>query len=143
MRRTLYGLAALVVIGVIVILVAPLFISAENVRNTLFDQVESATGYRIRVAGDVDISVFPSLDLVAEGVAVSRRIGEDYQDVAQANELRFGLALSALLGGKVRMTEIALIDPGPALTRYVITFLVPPIAGLLAEAIGANKLFFR
>jgi AsmA protein len=110
-RRTLYGLAALVVIGVIVILVAPLFISAENVRNTLFDQVESATGYRIRVAGDVDISVFPSLDLVAEGVAVSRRIGEDYQDVAQANELRFGLALTALLGGKVRMTEIALIDP--------------------------------
>ncbi len=107
----LYGLAALVVIGVIVIVMAPLFISAENVRNTLFDQVESATGYRIRVAGDVDISMFPSLGLVAEGVAVSRRIGEDYQDVAQANELRFGLALTALLGGKVRMTEIALVDP--------------------------------
>jgi len=31
--------------------------------------------------------------------------------------------------------EIALIDPKPALVRYAITFIVPPIAGLLAQAI--------
>jgi uncharacterized membrane protein YraQ (UPF0718 family) len=30
--------------------------------------------------------------------------------------------------------EMALIDPKPALVRYVITFIVPPIAGLLANA---------
>jgi uncharacterized membrane protein YraQ (UPF0718 family) len=30
--------------------------------------------------------------------------------------------------------EMALIDPKPALVRYVITFVVPPIAGLLANA---------
>ncbi len=29
--------------------------------------------------------------------------------------------------------EMALIDPRPALIRYSVTFLVPPIAGLLAE----------
>jgi len=29
--------------------------------------------------------------------------------------------------------EIALIDPKPALVRYAVTFVVPPIAGLLAE----------
>jgi uncharacterized membrane protein YraQ (UPF0718 family) len=32
--------------------------------------------------------------------------------------------------------EIALIDPKPALLRYALTFAVPPIAGLLANAIG-------
>lgn len=31
--------------------------------------------------------------------------------------------------------EMALIDPRPALVRYGITFVVPPIAGLLAEAV--------
>jgi hypothetical protein len=31
---------------------------------------------------------------------------------------------------------MALIDPKPALVRYVVTFIVPPIAGLLAEAIA-------
>jgi uncharacterized membrane protein YraQ (UPF0718 family) len=32
--------------------------------------------------------------------------------------------------------EIALIDPRPALVRYAVTFVVPPIAGLLAQAMG-------
>ena len=32
--------------------------------------------------------------------------------------------------------EIALIDSKPALVRYIVTFVVPPVAGLLAEAIG-------
>jgi uncharacterized membrane protein YraQ (UPF0718 family) len=32
--------------------------------------------------------------------------------------------------------EIALIDPKPALIRYGITFIVPPIAGLLAEGVA-------
>ncbi len=39
--------------------------------------------------------------------------------------------------------EMALIDPEPALVRYVVTFAVPPIAGLLAEAVGASRLFLR
>ena len=32
--------------------------------------------------------------------------------------------------------EMALIDPKPALIRYAVTFIVPPIAGLLAEAVA-------
>jgi hypothetical protein len=35
---------------------------------------------------------------------------------------------------------MALIDPKPALVRYAVTFVVPPIAGLLAEAIGTDRL---
>jgi len=32
--------------------------------------------------------------------------------------------------------EVALIDAKPALIRYAVTFVVPPIAGLLAEAVA-------
>ncbi len=32
--------------------------------------------------------------------------------------------------------EMALIDPRPALVRYVVTFVVPPIAGLLAQVVA-------
>lgn len=39
--------------------------------------------------------------------------------------------------------EMALIGSRPALVRYVVTFVVPPIAGLLAEVIGASRLFLR
>jgi uncharacterized membrane protein YraQ (UPF0718 family) len=32
--------------------------------------------------------------------------------------------------------EIALVDTKPALVRYAVTFIVPPLAGLLAEVVG-------
>ncbi|MGD1997275.1 MAG: permease [Anaerolineae bacterium] len=32
--------------------------------------------------------------------------------------------------------EVALIDPKPALIRYAVTFVVPPIAGLAAEVVA-------
>jgi uncharacterized membrane protein YraQ (UPF0718 family) len=32
--------------------------------------------------------------------------------------------------------EMALIDPKPAIIRYVVTFAVPPLAGLLAEGVA-------
>ena len=31
--------------------------------------------------------------------------------------------------------EIALVDPRPAMIRYAVTFVVPPLAGLLAEVV--------
>jgi hypothetical protein len=31
---------------------------------------------------------------------------------------------------------MALIDPRPALIRYAVTFVVPPVAGLLAETVA-------
>lgn len=42
-------LVAIVVIGAIIVFVAPLLISAEDVRNKLFAEIEAATGYRLRV----------------------------------------------------------------------------------------------
>ena len=72
MRITLFGLAAIAIIGAIIVFVGPLFISTDDLRNTLFAQVESATGYRLRVSGPVQVSLFPSLDLVAEDVGIAQ-----------------------------------------------------------------------
>jgi AsmA protein len=110
-RITLFGLAAIAVIGAIVAFVGPLFISTDNLRDALLAQVESATGYRLRVSGPVRVALIPSLDLVAEDVGVAKSGEGEAREMATAKELRFGLRLSALFGGKVKMTEIALIDP--------------------------------
>ena len=72
MRITLFGLAAIAIIGAIIVFVGPLFISTDDLRNTLFAQVESATGYRLRVSGPVQVSLIPSLDLVAEDVGLAQ-----------------------------------------------------------------------
>jgi AsmA protein len=86
-------------------------------RGALFAQVEQATGYRLRVSGPVKVSLIPALDLVAEDVGVTKSGADDAPEMATAKELRFGLKLSALFGGKVKMTEIALIDPVIALPK--------------------------
>jgi AsmA protein len=116
-RITLFGLAAIAVIGAIFIFVGPLFISTDDLRDKLFAQVETATGYRLRVSGPVQVSLFPSLDLVAEDVGIAQGGADAKAEMARAKSLRFGLQLSALLGGKVKLTELTLIDPVIAVPR--------------------------
>ena len=111
LRLALWSLAAIVIIGVAAVLVAPLFISAEDVRNRVFAEIEGATGYRFTVNGPVHISAFPSLKLVVEDVGVAQSAGAGMIDLATAKQLRFGLALAPLLSGKVQVTEMALIEP--------------------------------
>lgn len=111
MRFTLFGLAAIAIIGAILVFVGPLFISTDDLRDSLLAQVESATGYRIRVSGRVQISLFPSLELVAEDVGLAQSGAHNSAEMARAKTLRFGLQLSALIGGKVKMTEVTLINP--------------------------------
>jgi AsmA protein len=111
LRLALWSLAAIVVIGLAADLVAPLFISAEDVRNRVFAEIEGATGYRLTVNGPVHISAFPSLKLVAEDVGLAQSAGAGTIDLATAKQLRFGLALAPLLSGRVQVTEMALIEP--------------------------------
>jgi uncharacterized protein involved in outer membrane biogenesis len=70
MRLTLFGLAAMAIIGAVIFL-GPLLISTDDLRASLLAQVESTTGYRLRLGGPVQISLFPSLDLVADDVGIA------------------------------------------------------------------------
>jgi len=104
-------LTAIVVIFAAIIFIGPLFISTEELRNQLFTQVESATGYRLRVSGPLDFTLFPSIELVAEDVGVAQPASGSDAEFATAKKLEFGLALKGLLDGKMRVTRVTLIDP--------------------------------
>ena len=93
------------------IFVAPRFISAEDLKDKALAQVERATGYRFRIDGPVNVSVFPSLDLVARDVGIARPDQDGTAEFAKVGTLRFGLVLRSLLAGKVQFTEITLLDP--------------------------------
>src|SRR5262249_60940533 len=102
---------AIVVVVTAIFFVGPLFISADDVRNQLFAQIESATGYRLRMSGPVDVTLFPSFNLMADDVGIAQPAARGDAEFATAKKLRFGLMLKGLLDGKMRMTEITLIDP--------------------------------
>lgn len=111
MRLIFSVLTAIVIIAAAIFFVGPLFISTDDLRNQLFAQVEAATGYRLRVSGPIQVTMFPSLELVAEDVGIAQPAAGGTAEFATAKTLRFGLMLRGLLKGKVRMTEVTLIDP--------------------------------
>jgi AsmA protein len=110
-------LTAIIVIVAAIVFIGPLFVSAEDVRNQILAQVESTTGYRLRISGPVDITLFPSLNFVAEDVGVAQPAVSGESEFATAKTLKFGLMLRGLLDGKMRVTEVTLIEPVIALPK--------------------------
>jgi AsmA protein len=109
--RLLFSILTFIVVAAgLIFFVGPMLISTDEVRGQIFAQIESATGYRLRVDGPVKFSLFPSLHLVANDVGVAQG-APGTPEIAKAKTLRFGLDWSALWGGKVQLTELALIDP--------------------------------
>jgi AsmA protein len=104
-------LTAIIVVIAAIVFVGPLFISADDVRNQLFAQVENVTGYRLRVSGPLDVTLFPSLQLVAGDVGVAQPASGSEAEFATAKTLKFGLRLQGLFDGKMRMTQVTFIDP--------------------------------
>jgi AsmA protein len=125
-------LTTIVVVVAAIFFVGPLFISADDVRNQLFAQIESATGYRLRMSGPVDVTLFPSFNLMADDVGIAQPAARGDAEFATAKKLRFGLMLKGLLDGKMRMTEITLIDP----VIMVPSAPTKPVAG--EQGIGAE-----
>jgi AsmA protein len=102
---------ALVILGVGLVFVAPYFIATDDLQKRVLAQVESATGYRVRVDGPMRIALFPSLDLVARDVGIAEPAAGGSAEFITARTLKFGLLASGLLSGKVQLTELELIDP--------------------------------
>jgi AsmA protein len=136
----LWSLAAIIVMGAGLIFVGPLFISAEDVRNKLFAEIASATGYRLIVNGPLHISAFPSLKLMAGDVSAVQSTGADTIDLATAKEVRFGLALAPLLSGKVQVTEVALIQPIVRLPEPAAKASTTGVTGATGASAGGTSL---
>jgi AsmA protein len=134
MRLIFSIFAAIVALVAAVFFLGPLFISTDAARAQLFAQVESATGYRLRVDGPVQFSLFPSLDLVAENVGVAQSDAPDTEFVT-AKKLRFGLMWPALWGGKIQLTEVTLVDPVIAVPKM----RARPQADAGASAAGSGE----
>lgn len=138
--RLIFSILTIIVVAIAaIVFVGPMFISAEDVRNQLFAQVESTTGYRLRVSGPVDITLFPSLNLVAEDVGVAQPAVSGETEFATAKTLKFGLKLWGLLDGKMQVTRVTLIDPVIAVPQKLAKAPIEaaPVTGEAAPVAGA------
>lgn len=111
MRRILIGLGVFIVTIAAVAVIVPMFLPKDAIKQQVIKQVESAAGWRLRLDGDVSLSLLPGFSLIADNIGLSGEAGADGIEFAKAGEMRFGLAWAGLFGGEIQVTEITLVEP--------------------------------
>ena len=92
-------------------LIAPSFISPETIKTKLIAQIESATGRSVKIDGNLHLTFFPSVGVVAEKVALSNpRESGDNTPFISLGELHVDVAVMPLLSRNVVVNNFTLTD---------------------------------
>ncbi|MCW2308551.1 AsmA family protein [Rhodobium gokarnense] len=111
MRKWLIGLGVVIAVLVVIAVAVPMAVPKATVKDQIIGQIESATGWRLRIDGDISVSALPFLKLEATDVGLSGAAGADGIEFLTVREIRFGLSLVSLIGGVVDVTGITLVQP--------------------------------
>ncbi len=111
MKKVLIGLAAIVVILVVVVLVLPSVVPKDTLRAQIESQMESATGREVTIAGDVGVSIIPSVELTLEQVSIANAEGAADPNMVELGALRLKVGLFPLLSGELAVDEFVLDSP--------------------------------
>ncbi|MBB4303602.1 uncharacterized protein involved in outer membrane biogenesis [Rhodobium orientis] len=111
MRKWLIGLGVVFAVLVVIAVAVPMAVPKATVKDQIIGQIESATGWRLRIDGDISVSALPFLKLEATDVGLSGAAGADGIEFLTVREIRFGLSLFSLLSGVVDVTGITLVQP--------------------------------
>lgn len=111
MKKVLIGVAVLVVVLVAVAVAVPFFIPKEEIKTRITEAVESATGRKLMIAGDLSVSVLPRLEVVAEDISFSNAEGAADPNMASLAALRLKLQILPLIFLNVKVDEFVLVDP--------------------------------
>ena len=111
MKKFFLVLGILVVLLVGAVVAAPFLVPTETIKSQLTAQVESATGRKLTVDGDLDLSVLPSLAVDMGDVHFANVAGSDVADMVSLKELKVELKVLPLLSGAVEVSQFVLVEP--------------------------------
>lgn len=111
MKKLFLVLGILVVMAVGAVIAAPFLVPSETIKSQLAAQVESATGRKLTVDGDLDLSLLPKLAVGMSDVHFANQPGSDVADMVKLKELKVALKVLPLLTGSVEVDEFVLVEP--------------------------------
>ncbi len=111
MKKLLIGLLVLVVVVVAAVAVLPFFIPLDTVKQQITTRAEDATGRKLVIAGDFDLSILPRVRIKAGDVTFANAPGAEQANMLELAELEVGLSLFPLIGGELELTSFVLVDP--------------------------------
>ncbi|MCF6221451.1 MAG: AsmA family protein, partial [Robiginitomaculum sp.] len=111
MRKLLIGLGILAVLLVAAVLILPSLVPASVYKDKITQQVSATLGRDVEIAGDVKLSVFPSLTAKADLVKIANGDGFSNQAFATMDSLEAKVKLMPLLKKQVEITAFTLVNP--------------------------------
>ena len=111
MKRLVIGAGIVAVLVASAVVIVPMVLPKDAIKARVVQEVEAATGWRLRIDGPVAISLLPQFQLSATDVGLSGEAGARGVEFARAGTISFELAWGALFGGAIQVTGIGLDKP--------------------------------
>ena len=138
MQTTLLGLAIAIILALVAALVGPLLVDWGGYRSMFEAEATRLIGLDVRVTGAIDARLLPSPRLTLHDI----EIGHAGQDSVRARSLAIEFALSPLMRGEWRATEMHLTGPQLKLGLDAAGHLQAPILaiGFDPDALSIDRL---
>lgn len=111
MKKLLIGILVLVVVVIAAAVIVPFFIPLDAIKEQITTRAEAATGRKLTIAGDFELSILPRVKIKASDVTFANAPGAKQANMLELAELEVGLSLFPLISGKVELTSFVLVDP--------------------------------
>ncbi len=117
LRKSVKYSLALLALAVLGLLAAPLFISMDDIKSRIEQEVEDATGRALTI-GDIKASLFPWIGVHLADVRLANREGFSDAPFFRADSIDVKVALVPLLGGRYEVRNFTVVAPEFELERH-------------------------
>ena len=108
MKKLLIGVLVLVVVVIAAAVIVPFFIPLDAIKEQITTRAEDATGRKLTIAGDFELSILPRVKIKASDVTFANAPGAKQANMLELAELEVGLSLFPLISGEVELTSFVL-----------------------------------
>ncbi len=115
MKKALITIFSLLVVAVAAALIAPGFLDWNQYKSDITAQVQSATGRRLAIDGDIGLTILPAPALNVSAVRLANAPGARSPEMVTLGVMEVRVALMPLLSGEIQVDSLRIVRPRIAL----------------------------
>ena len=115
--KFVYGILVFLALVVAALFLVPSFLDWERFKPEIAERLEAMTGRAFAIDGPLKVSILPTPTMEATDLRLANVPGAAGPDMARIKSLDLSLALGPLLGGKIAVTSLELVEPVIELQR--------------------------
>jgi uncharacterized protein involved in outer membrane biogenesis len=111
LRKLIFAGLGLVVLVVAGLLIGPSFFDWNSYKPQIASAVKDALGRKLKIVGDINLSILPIPSLSIQRVGLENVAGADNREMVAFDEVEVKVDVSALLQGKIAVKSVRLVRP--------------------------------